>query len=148
MLLPTLKFLHIIAVISWMAGILYLYRLFIYHAESNHSEKSSHDKKTVHELLTVMEMRLYKYITRPAMVVALIAAIGRIYMLPSLLSVPWFWVKTAAGLLLVGSTHYAGRLVVKFREKQPHPTSKALRYLNEVPTVLMIIIVAMVSYRP
>ena len=137
------KWLHIIAIISWMAGILYLYRLLIYHTERGR------DNEEIHDLLALMEKRLYKYITIPAMLVSWLAGISMIVINEALLSQLWLISKIALVILLTGSTHYAGKVLKDFAKKQePYLSSKTLRILNEVPTLLMMIIVAMVIFRP
>lgn len=133
---------HVIAIISWMAGILYLYRLLIYASE----RAADHEK--VESLLQLMSKRLWKYITMPAMIAAWIAGLLMLYMNPGLLSLPWMHVKLLSIVLLSASTFYAGALVKRFQLKQTLPTSKSLRFLNEVPTLFMVIIVIMVIVRP
>lgn len=138
----SLKWLHIVAIISWMAGILYQYRLLIYLAERGHSPES-------HELLSMMARKLYKVITFPAMVVSFLLGFGVLGTVPTYASTGWFGIKFLCVLLLAGSTLYAGWLVRKFSENAANlPTGKQLRWLNEVPTILMIIIVAMVVFKP
>lgn len=129
------KSLHIIAVISWMAGILYLGRLLIYHTE-NLADKSRS------ELLGVMESKLYRIITLPAMVATWVFAIIMISMRPDLFKAGWFHAKFSLVLVLTWFTTYVGRMH-KNNLKMPGslPSSKTLRILNEVPTLLMVIIV-------
>jgi putative membrane protein len=137
-----MKWLHIVTVISWMAGILYLYRLFIYHREKGV------ESQQIHELLCVMEYRLYRYITVPAMIVAAIAGFTMIYLTPSLLDGKWLHVKLLFVVMLVVSTLAAGRIHKRAAvDANTLPTSKALRFANEVPTVLMFIIVGMVVFK-
>lgn len=144
----TFKWLHIVAVISWMAGVLYLYRLFVYHSENL-------GKKDIHELLCTMEHRLMKYITRPAMIVTWIAGLAMIYVTPSIASGKWFPIKFFLVLALTFSSEKGGAFVRKFKKyglesnaSELLPTSKKFRILNEVPTILMIIIVALVVFKP
>jgi protoporphyrinogen IX oxidase len=137
-----MKWLHIIAVISWMAGILYLYRLLIYHRERGVNSRE------IHDLLSLMEYRLYTYITRPAMWVSFLAGVVMIWLNPLLLSGGWLHVKLTAVVLLMGATHAAGKLS-RLASVKPDslPSSKALRIANEVPTVLMLVIVGMVVFK-
>jgi protoporphyrinogen IX oxidase len=136
------KWLHIVAVISWMAGILYLFRIYIYHAK-NRADPACH------ALLKTMALRLYKYITVPAMVVTYFAGIAIIASVPAFGAQPWFHVKFLLVLLLSGVTAYGGKLRKRFADdSQPVPSVKALRYMNEIPTVLMLIIVGMVVFKP
>ena len=135
--------LHIVAVISWMAGILYLYRLFIYHSERGRTNRD------IHDLLTVMERRLYVYITRPALFVASAAGITMILLNRALLAGGWLQVKLTLAVRLIASTFYAGKLCRVFADQSALvPRSKTLRFLNEVPTLLMLFIVGMVIFRP
>ncbi|SMF40869.1 protoporphyrinogen oxidase HemJ [Pseudobacteriovorax antillogorgiicola] len=134
--------LHVVAIISWMAGILYLYRLLVYAAES------SKDHEKVESLLQIMSRRLLKAITLPAMVVSWIAGLTMISINPGLLSMPWMHVKLTSVVLLSGFTMYAGKQVRLFNEGKPILSGKAFRFLNEAPTLLMIIIVIMVIVRP
>lgn len=136
------KWLHLVAVISWMAGILYLYRLLIYQAERG-------SNADIHELLDLMARKLYRLITRPAMLVGLAAGIGMISLNPGLLASGWLQVKLVAVLALAAATLYAGALVGRFGEKGDNlPTGKRLRLLNEIPALLMMLIVAMAVFRP
>lgn len=136
------KWLHLVAVISWMAGILYLYRLLIYHAERGASAE-------IHELLSLMAKRLYRIITLPAMVVALLGGTGMIFLNPGLLDTGWLKLKLVCVLAIAAATIYAGRLVGQFAARTLNlPTGKHLRILNEVPAVFMIIIVALAVFRP
>jgi putative membrane protein len=138
-----LKWLHLLAIISWMAGILYLFRLFVNHAEKGQSEES------VHRLLTSMEEKLYRFITVPAMSVAWMAAIGMLVLQPALFAGRWMHYKLLFVLLLTAFTVYGGQLMRRFKNRHSRlPSGKTLRILNEVPTLLMMIIVAMVVFRP
>lgn len=136
------KWLHFVAIISWMAGILYLFRLYVNHRERGHSDEA-------HNLLTGMEYRLYKYITIPAMVAAFIAGLTMVALNPEIAKGGWFHVKFLAVLGLAGATGYAGALRRRFAARDPNlPTSKTLRLMNELPTLLMMIIVALAVFRP
>jgi putative membrane protein len=135
------KWLHIIAVISWMAGILYLYRLLI-----NHRERAT---PASYELLIGMESRLYRYITMPAMIVAYAAMLGMLYIMPDLMKAGWFHGKLTGGGLLTVTTLYAGRLCkVAAASPAQLPSGKRLRFLNEVPTLIMMILVWLVLFKP
>ncbi len=135
--------LHVIAIISWMAGILYLYRLLIYATEQGRNQSQ------IYVLLGTMARRLYKYITVPAMVVSWLAGLAMVFIQPAIGQQKWFMVKFLCVLLLSGFTLYAGTLVKRYiNTDRLLPTSKQLRFLNEVPTLLMIIIVVMVILKP
>ena len=132
--------LHLIAVISWMAGLLYLYRLFVYHAEESES--------VVKQRFQVMEKRLYQIITMPAMLAALVFGIAMIALNPELLRQPWMHGKLFFVVLLIGITHYAKRLLRMLESGESKISSKSLRVLNEVPTILMIVIILLIIMRP
>jgi putative membrane protein len=137
-----MKWLHIIAVISWMAGILYLYRLLIYHRERGVGARD------IHELLSLMEYRLYRYITVPAMWVAAVAGFAMIGLNPELLQGKWLHVKLAAVAFLIVSTVVAGKISARAAaDPSSLPASRTLRIANEVPTVLMMVIVGLVVFK-
>ncbi len=142
MLYLWMKWLHIIAVISWMAGILYLYRLFINHRERGIQSFDNH------ELLKLMEYRLYRYITKPAMTVAIIAGLAMMALSPQMLQMGWLHVKLATVVGLIVSTLWAGKIMrAAAVDPLSLPASRTLRYLNEVPTIFMMIIVGMVVFK-
>ncbi len=132
--------LHVVSVISWMAGILYLFRLFIYHTE----EKEA----VVISRFQVMEERLYRIITVPAMTVAFILGSTLLSMNPLLLRQPWMHGKLFFVICMGGVTGYAGGLMKRLANGERPLTSKQLRFLNEVPTLLMIGIVFLVILKP
>ena len=136
-----LKSLHIIAVISWMAGLLYLFRLYVYHRGESEA--------VVMERFRVMERRLWLAITVPAAWVTALTGLAMIAMLPCVyLPQGWLTLKLllVAGLLAV---HFlAGRQRKQFLEP-PFPLhERAFRFLNEAPTLLMIAIVLLVEFQP
>ena len=136
------KWLHIIAVISWMAGVLYLFRLFVYHAEKGGLSPE------VYELLTLMEKRLYRYITIPAMLLSWAAGLCLLWLSPAYLSQGWMHAKLLLVILLTGATHYGGALHKKFAAHSDRiPGSRFLRFFNEVPALLMVFIVFLVVFR-
>lgn len=143
MLYLSLKWLHFIGLISWMAGILYLYRLLVYQAERG-------DNREISALLTLMSRRLYKYITTPAMIVTYCAGIGMISVnLGVIKGTGWFHAKFVLLLAMSGMTGYAGALIGKFEKRTGKlPSSKTLRILNEVPTLLLLLIVGLAVFRP
>lgn len=130
-----MKALHIMAVIAWMAGLFYLPRLFVYHAENKH-------KKSVYGLLNVMEEKLLKVIMTPAMIVAWIAG-GFMAFTPGLVdwSQVWPWTKLIGILAMTGFHLWlAGQRKIIQAGIIPL-TGRQYRILNEVPTILMIVIV-------
>lgn len=138
---PWLRALHIIAVISWMAGMLYLPRLFVYHAESaSGSEKS--------ETFKVMERKLLKLIINPAMIATFIFGGLMLIANPSLLSEPWMHMKLTSVFVLSGMHGFFVKTVKVFSKDANVRTPRFYRIINEVPAVLMVIIVVMVVVRP
>ena len=138
------KWLHIVAVISWMAGILYLIRLFVHHRERGTTSRENH------ELLSMMESKLYRVITFPAMVVAWVAAISMLVLNPSLLSGLWLQIKLGCVVLLTLVTCYCGHHLASFAKYQSADvhSGKFYRVFNELPTILMFVIVWMVVFKP
>lgn len=142
MLYLACRWLHFVAVISWMAGVLYLYRILIYQAERGDSPESR-------DLLTLMGRKLYRIITRPAMVVAFLAGFGMISQRLDILQSGWFHVKFVCLLGIAGMSVHAGRLVGRFEQRTGKlPTSKQLRIYNEIPTLLMMILIGMAVFKP
>jgi putative membrane protein len=126
-----------------MAGILYFYRLFVYHFDFGQKNEA------IHSLFSLMELRLFKFITVPAMILSVLSGIIMISINPLLLSQKWFQIKLTGAVLMIFSTIYGLPLMKNFRNKRLQGyTSKQLRFLNEVPTLLMILIVVMVIMRP
>ena len=136
-----IKSLHIISVISWMVGLLYLPRLFVYHADAPTGSVQA-------ETFKVMERRLLKAIMTPAMIASFIFGLWMLALNLELFSEPWFYVKFAAVFLLAG-VHGKFSKMRRLLENDEKPlSSKAYRIWNEVPTVLMIIIVVMAVAKP
>ncbi|MEP2945265.1 MAG: protoporphyrinogen oxidase HemJ [Lentilitoribacter sp.] len=135
-----IKALHIIAVISWMAGMLYLPRLFVYHA-------SEEVGSPVSEKLKIMEFKLLKVIINPAMMVTWGA--GLWLMFSGLVDLAgWFWVKFILVLAMSGAHGWLSKSQKRFAADENQLSEKQWRMANEIPTVLMIGIVIMVIVRP
>ena len=135
-----IKALHVIAVISWMAGMLYLPRLFVYHCEAEIGSKQS-------ETFKVMERRLLKAIINPAMIVTWLAGLYLVWAGHWYLS-GWFHVKLLLVLVLSAIHGFFVRCVRAFDADQNPHSQKFFRIINEVPTVLMIAIVILVIVKP
>lgn len=136
------KALHVIAVIAWMAAILYLPRLFIYHIGA---EKGSVQSET----FKVMERRLMAAIMTPAMIVSWGAGLLLVFVYEMVdWSSIWPWIKAVAVLLLTGLHFYFVAQVRVFAEDRNTKAARHFRVLNEMPTLLMIIIVIMVIVKP
>jgi putative membrane protein len=137
-----IKSLHLIAVISWMAGLLYLPRIFVYHVEN-------FEKQEVTSIFEIMEKRLYNYIMRPAMLFSWIFGIALIYLNgPGVLTSLWMQIKLVLIIILSGYHEYLGKCMINLRNRTNSKTGKFYRYLNEVPTVLLILIVFIVIIKP
>jgi putative membrane protein len=142
MLLAYLKAFHIIAVIAWMAGLLYLPRLFVYHAMSKTGSEQS-------ETFKVMERRLLKVITTPAMLAAWI--FGLILAFSGLIDWSkdgWFHLKLALVIVLSAFHGLLAKWTKEFAQDRNTRSPRFYRIANEVPTVLMIAIVILVVVRP
>ena len=135
-----IKALHVIAVISWMAGMLYLPRLFVYHCEADAGSKQS-------ETFKVMERRLLKAIINPAMIVTWLAGLYLAWA-GHWLSAGWFHGKLLLVVVMSGIHGLFSRWVKDFANDRNRHDQKFYRIINEVPTALMILIVVMVIVRP
>ena len=137
-----IKSLHLIAVISWMAGLLYLPRIFVYHVEN-------YEKKETTDIFEIMEKRLYNYIMRPAMLFSWIFGIILIYLngLDVLINL-WMQIKLALVIILSAYHEYLGKCLWSLKNRTNTKTAKFFRYINEVPTILLILIVFVVIIKP
>jgi putative membrane protein len=136
------KALHVISVIAWIAGMMYLPRLFVYHTAA---EKGSIQSET----FKVMERRLYRGIIRPAMILTFVFGLAMVFT-PGLVdwSQGWPWVKAAAVLLLTAIHGFYGTQIRRFAADQNQRPTRFWRLVNELPFVLVIIIVIMVIVKP
>ncbi len=135
------KSLHLIAVISWMAGLLYLPRIFVYHSENNN--------ETVTVVFKTMERKLFYYIMTPAMTLSWIFGLVLIYEIGfQQLSNLWIQSKLILVLFLTAYHFYLGLLLNQFKLDQNKKSSKFFRYINEIPTLLLILIVFIVIFKP
>ncbi len=136
------KALHLIAIISWMAGLLYLPRIFVYHTENQFDEN-------ICNVFKIMERKLYFYIMTPAMIISwifgllLIVSIGF-----DQLSTYWLKSKLVLVILLTIYHFYLGHFLQKFKMNDNTKSSKFFRFFNEVPTILLILIIFVVIFKP
>lgn len=135
-----IKALHVIAVISWMAGMLYLPRLFIYHLDAPPGSQQA-------ETFSIMEQRLLKIIMRPAMAIAWVLGLYMAWDGFGFMG-GWLHVKLAAVLALSAVQGYFTRAVAAFARGNYMRTAHFWRMMNEVPTILMIVIVIMAVVKP
>ena len=136
-----LKSLHLISVISWMAGLLYLPRIFVYHSENNN--------EIISNIFKTMERKLFYYIMTPAMVLSWLFGLLLIHEIGfDQLTYLWLQLKLALVILLTFYHFYLGLLLNQFKLDQNKKTSRFYRYINEIPTLLLILIVFIVIYKP
>ena len=136
------KSLHLISVISWMAGLLYLPRIFVYHVENLKDKNTSLIFKT-------MEKKLYFYIMTPAMILTWIFGLILISSLgPEFFSATWIKLKLLLVILLTSYHFYLSKFLNDFKMDRNTKSSKFFRIINEVPTILLILIVFIVIFKP
>ena len=136
------KSLHLIAVISWMAGLLYLPRIFGYHLEN-------YEKKQTTEVFEIMEKKLFNYIMRPAMILSWFLGIILILITGTeTFSFLWLQIKLILVFLLSFYNEYLGKCVKLLKLGENNKSAKFYRIINEIPTVLLIFIVFIVIFKP
>ena len=139
------KSIHLIAVISWMAGLLYLPRIFVYHSDAVKNNKSEDLTST----FKVMERRLFIYIMNPAMIVSWIFGILLIYTIGiENLNSLWLQLKLLSVFFLTIYHLFLFRCLHNFSENNNAHSSKFYRIINEIPTVLLILIIFIVVFKP
>ena len=135
------KSLHLIAVISWMAGLLYLPRIFVYHSEASHDSQK--------QVFKTMERKLYNYIMMPAMLLSWLFGILLIYNLGfNIFEELWMQIKIVSVLIL---THYhfiLGKYLQDFATDSNRKSSRFYRIINEVPTIILIVVVFVAVFKP
>ncbi|MDP9127515.1 MAG: protoporphyrinogen oxidase HemJ [Pseudomonadota bacterium] len=136
-----IKALHLISVMSWMAGMLYLPRLFVYHADAKPGSEFS-------EKLKVMEYRLLRFIITPAMIATLILGVWLVLMEPDILHHPFMHAKLGLVALMLGAHGFLSKCRRRFAEDRNTKPARFYRWINEVPTLLMIGIVILIIVRP
>ena len=135
------KSLHLIAVISWMAGLLYLPRIFVYHTEADHESQ-----KTVFK---TMERKLYNYIMMPAMLLSWLFGIFLIHNLGfGIFSELWMQIKTIAVVILTYYHFTLGKYLNDLALENNKKTSKFFRIYNEIPTIILIVVIFVVIFKP
>ena len=136
------KSLHLIAVVSWMAGLLYLPRIFVYHVEHN-------EKKEATDIFEVMEKRLFFYIMRPAMIFTWVFGLVLIYLNGlEVFSQLWFQVKIVLMILLSAYNDYLGRCLAALKNSTNTRSAKFFRIIIEIPTVILIIVIFSAIFKP
>ena len=135
------KSLHLVAVISWMAGLLYLPRIFVYHSQNNN--------EIITSVFKTMERKLFLYIMTPAMILSWLFGFILIHEIGfAELASLWLQLKLILVVILTAYHFYLGILLKKFEFDQNEKSSKFYRYINEIPTLLLILIVFIVIFKP
>ena len=136
------KSLHLIAVVSWMAGLLYLPRIFVYHVENN-------KKKEATDIFEVMEKKLFYYIMCPAMFFTWIFGLVLIYLNGiEIFSQLWMQIKIVLVIILSAYNYYLGKCLISLKNNSNTRSSKFFRIINEVPTIMLIFIIFIVIFKP
>ena len=135
------KSLHLISVISWMAGLLYLPRIFVYHSEAYHDSQR--------EIFKTMERKLYNYIMMPAMLLSWLFGILLLHSLGfSVFLELWMQVKTLAVIILTFYHFTLGKFLNDFASDNNKKTSKFFRIYNEIPTIILIVVIFVAIFKP
>ena len=136
------KSLHLISVISWMAGLLYLPRIFVYHAQNN-------SEQIISEVFKVMEKKLFFYIMTPAMTLSWLFGLLLIHEIGfEQLGQTWMILKLAFVVLLTIYHFFLGSILNQFKLNLNEHSHKFFRYINEIPTILLILIIFVVIFKP
>ena len=136
------KSLHLISVISWMAGLLYLPRIFVYHAQNN-------SEPIISEVFKVMEKKLFFYIMTPAMILSWLFGLLLIHEIGfEQLGQIWMILKLVFVVLLTAYHFYLGSILNQFKLNLNDHSHKFFRYINEIPTILLILIIFVVIFKP
>ena len=136
------KSLHLIAVISWMAGLLYLPRIFVYHSQNN-------TQPIISEVFKVMEKKLFFYIMTPAMVLSWVFGLILIHEIGfDKLGQTWMISKLFFVVLLTLYHLYLGKILGQFKLDSNKHSHKFYRFINEIPTLLLILIIFVVIFKP
>ena len=136
------KSLHLISVISWMAGLLYLPRIFVYHAQNN-------SEVIISEVFKVMEKKLFFYIMTPAMILSWLFGLLLIHSIGfQQLVQTWMLLKLILVVILTIYHFYLGSIVAQFKLNDNRHSHKFYRFINEIPTILLILIVFVVIFKP
>ena len=135
------KSLHLISVISWMAGLLYLPRIFVYHSEALHESQKN--------IFKIMEKKLYNYIMMPAMLLSWLFGILLLHSITlSVLFELWMQIKIIAVIILTYYHFTLGKYLNDFAIDKNKKTSKFFRIYNEIPTIVLIVVIFTVIFKP
>ena len=135
------KSLHLVAVISWLAGLLYLPRIFVYHSEASHESQK--------EVFKTMERKLYNYIMMPAMLLSWLFGVLLIHSLGfNIFSELWMQIKSVSVVTLTYYHFLLGKYLSDFATDNNNKSTKFYRIINEVPTIILIVVVFVVVFKP
>jgi putative membrane protein len=135
------KSLHLISVISWMAGLLYLPRIFVYHSEASHESQKS--------VFKTMERKLYNYIMMPAMLISWLFGVLLIHNLSfSVFFELWMQIKTISVIILTYYHFTLGKYLNDFAIDNNKKTTRFFRIYNEIPTIILIVVIFVVIFKP
>ena len=135
------KSLHLISVVSWMAGLLYLPRIFVYHSEASHESQK--------DIFKIMEKKLYNYIMMPAMLLSWLFGILLLHSITlSVLFELWMQIKILAVIILTYYHFTLGKYLNDFAIDKNEKTSKFFRIYNEIPTIVLIVVIFTVIFKP
>ena len=135
------KSLHLISVVSWMAGLLYLPRIFVYHSEALHESQK--------DIFKIMEKKLYNYIMMPAMLLSWLFGILLVHSITlSVLFELWMQIKIIAVIILTYYHFTLGKYLNDFAIDKNEKTSKFFRIYNEIPTIVLIVVIFTVIFKP
>ena len=135
------KSLHLISVVSWMAGLLYLPRIFVYHSEASHESQK--------DIFKTMEKKLYNYIMMPAMLLSWLFGILLLHSITlSVFFELWMQIKIIAVIILTYYHFTLGKYLNDFAIDKNEKTSKFFRIYNEIPTIVLIVVIFTVIFKP
>ena len=135
------KSLHLISVISWMAGLLYLPRIFVYHSEASHDSQKN--------IFKIMERKLYNYIMMPAMLLSWLFGLLLIHSLGfNIFSELWMQIKAILVIILTYYHFLLGKYLGEFALDGSTKSSKFFRIINEIPTIILIVVIFVVIFKP
>ncbi|MEB3291773.1 MAG: protoporphyrinogen oxidase HemJ [Synechococcales bacterium] len=140
------KAFHIVGFVSWFAGLFYLPRLFVYHAEAQ-EQQTEPVQSILRQQYTLMEKRLYGIIMTPAMVVTIAMAVGMIWLQPELLQQTWLQVKIGLVAILIGYHHFCKRIIRQLEAGETPLNSKQFRWMNEFPTFFLVVVVMLAVFK-
>ena len=140
-----LKAFHIVGVVAWFAALFYLVRLFIYHVEA--ADRPPAERAVLEPQFGLMERRLHRIIGTPAMWLTMLTAAGMLLLQPSWLREAWLWAKLALVAGLLAYHLWCGRAIALLARGSLRLSSRRLRTLNEVPTLILVVVVLLVVFK-